>query len=710
VKGNHKEVPEAERCVRSLLIDNYDSYTYNLYQSLSLVNGCEAVVVPNDVSWEALNVLDFDNIVVSPGPGRPEKPEDFGICKEVLARAEVPVLGVCLGHQGIVLAYGGNIAVGARILHGQRSRISHDAGPLFAGVPQAFWAVRYHSLLAVPPVPAGLRVIAWAEDGSIMGVAADDKPLYGVQFHPESCMTEHGMRILENFRDITFERMAGIDARRTFTSIPAEPVPQVRPARASLRILFERVPGIVDAEALFTALRGTEYIAWLDSARRGVGTGRYSYIASAGGALGEIVRYDQSTRTCTVTRAGKTRILGDTSIFEYLADDARRYDLVYPEAFPGGMPFDFCGGYVGWIGYECKADCGFVGVRTVATDDAALVFADRLVIVDHDCEDVSFLALVGADGQTEARAWLDAMRVLAARVRVEQPLPLQRAHGGGKAFARPLRSKEQYMRDIVQCQEVLRRGDSYQICLSNRFTIESEGSPFEAYRRLRRGNPAPYAAYLDFGQTQVACTSPESFLRVTRDGIVEAKPIKGTAPRYANPVRDAESALGLARDVKETAENLMIVDLLRNDLGRVCVVGSVHVPSLMAIESFETVHQMVSTVRGALRASVTAIDCLRACFPAGSMTGAPKLRSTQVIDALESAGRGIYSGVLGYVGVDGAAEFNVVIRTLVHHRGYGSVGAGGGITVLSDGEREWNEVVLKVRSVLNALEANIEEQ
>jgi para-aminobenzoate synthetase len=282
--------------------------------------------------------------------------------------------------------------------------------------------------------------------------------------------------------------------------------------------------------------------------------------------------------------------------------------------------------------------------------------------------------------------------------------------GAAKAFARPLRSKQEYLRDIERCREVLRRGDSYQICLSNQFTIEGEIDPFEAYRRLRRGNPAPYSAYLDFGETQVACTSPERFLRVTRHGVVEAKPIKGTSPRHGNPVRDAELALALARDVKETAENLMIVDLLRNDLGRVCAVGSVHVPSLMAIESFETVHQMVSTVRGELRPGTTAVDCLRACFPAGSMTGAPKLRSTRVIDALEPAGRGIYSGVLGYVGVDGAAEFNVVIRTLVHHRGHGSVGAGGGITVLSEGEREWNEVVLKVRSVLNALYANLGEE
>jgi len=675
------------------------------------VNGCDAIVVPNDISWDALSALEFDNIVISPGPGHPGEPKDFGICREALTRSSVPVLGVCLGHQGIALAYGGALAAGDEILHGQRSRILHDGGALFAEVPQGFWAVRYHSLLAVPPIPAGLRTIAWTDEGAVMGLAAVDKPLYGVQFHPESCMTEHGVRILENFRDITLGRLGASfletdDEDELTYSLAAPPLDR---ARDSVRVHFERIPGSVDAEALFAALRGNGHVAWLDSARRGVDTGRYSYIASAGGALGEDVCYDQSARTCTATHAGETRQFADTSIFEYLAANHARYDVVMPQAYSAGLPFGFCGGYIGWIGYECKVDCGFPGARTVSTDDAMLLFADRVIVMDHDCEDVSLVTLIGVGGEAQAQAWLETMRELIARVKKSEPRPLEPLRVDGKASARPICAKEQYLREIAYCREVLRRGDSYQICLSNQFAVESEIEPFEAYRRLRRANPAPYAAYLDFGQTQVACASPERFLRVARSGIVEARPIKGTSPRHDNPVRDAELALALARDVKEAAENLMIVDLLRNDLGRVCTVGSVHVPSLMAVESFETVHQLVSTIRGELRADLTVIDCLRACFPPGSMTGAPKLRATQVIDDLEVAGRGIYSGVLGYVGVDGAAEFNVVIRTLVRRQGRITVGAGGAITVLSDGDREWNEVLLKAKSVLNALEATVTE-
>jgi len=264
-------------------------------------------------------------------------------------------------------------------------------------------------------------------------------------------------------------------------------------------------------------------------------------------------------------------------------------------------------------------------------------------------------------------------------------------------------SRAQYLDAFARIQRYLREGDCYQVNLAQRFAAPTQGDPWLAYRELRVMNPAPFGAYLGTPDCQVLCSSPERFLRV-RNALVETKPIKGTRPRGADPDEDLRLAAELRASPKDRAENLMIVDLLRNDLGRVCAIGSIEVPTLFAVESFARVHHLVSTVCGRLAAGRTALDLLRACFPGGSITGAPKRRAMEIIEELEPNRRGIYCGAIGYLGFDGAMDTNIAIRTLVHSGGLTRLWAGGGIVADSDAQSEYRETFDKAAPLLDLLE------
>lgn len=264
-----------------------------------------------------------------------------------------------------------------------------------------------------------------------------------------------------------------------------------------------------------------------------------------------------------------------------------------------------------------------------------------------------------------------------------------------------------YAAAFAQVQEHLRAGNSYEVNLTYRTRTASTLSPAAAYLRLRSANPAPYAGFLQHdvpgAQAWLLSSSPERYALVTEDRVLETKPIKGTTPRGATPAEDEVARSHLADHPKFRAENLMIVDLLRNDLAMVCEVGSVEVPTLMDVESYASVHQLVSTVRGRLRDDVSTVGALRALFPAGSMTGAPKLRTMEIIAEVEDTPRGAYSGAFGWISGDGRADLGVVIRSLLTAGGDYVLGTGGGITVASDVAEEWAETGWKAARLLAAV-------
>ncbi|MFF7134884.1 MULTISPECIES: aminodeoxychorismate synthase component I [unclassified Streptomyces] len=742
--------------MKTLLIDNYDSYTYNLFQLVAEVNGEEPVVVLNDevggLPDLGAYLAQFDNVVVSPGPGHPADGRDFGLSGAVLAESPIPVLGVCLGHQGIALGEGGRVEPAPEPRHGYLSAVRHDGRDLFRGLPQDFTAVRYHSLAVSEPLPPTLEATAWAEDGVLMGLRHRSRPLWGVQFHPESVLTDYGHRMLVNFRNLTAERArrprtknTAVPAPEAVIPRPARIVPQPRRTAPAHRLHTRRIAGAVDTEAAFSRMYAASPRAfWLDSALVEEGRARFSFFGDDSGPLAEFVRYDVESGRCEIERAGRPTRKVAASVFDYLGRQltSRRVD-------GSGLPFDFTGGYVGYFGYETKADCGSPNRYTSDVPDACWLFADRLIAVDH-LKRFTYAVCLAEDtpqAAREAEDWLESALAQLTFVATEpdpataranvmptaMPTTLRTApttapmtalgpsapaptNAPGPSAPAPrtdpdlgaaepwlVRDRAAYLADIEACGRELRAGTSYEVCLTNTARLPAPPDAYEFYRVLRRVNPAPYAAFLRFGDVDVAGSSPERFLRITRDGVAEARPIKGTAPRGAGPEEDARLRDALAADDKTRAENLMIVDLLRNDLGRVCRTGSVRVTRLMATETYATVHQLVSTVEGRLREGIDAVKCVRACFPGGSMTGAPKLRTMEIIESLETEARGVYSGALGYLGCGGGADLNIVIRTAVFADGLMQLGAGGAIVLDSDPVAEYDEMLLKTAAQMRAL-------
>lgn len=874
-----------------ILIDHYDSFTYNLYDLLAQLCEKPPIVLAKDAyrDWSQIQEIygpdKIDGIILSPGPGTPTHPDDIGTLSPSIIQKNpsLPILGVCLGHQIMGHVYGAKVDLCATgPVHGQvrpiEQQSTEETDPLWNNIPTRFNVTRYHSLaVSLPDAPQDnsipLKPTAYSGDHGfaeriLMGMSHTDNPHFGVQFHPESIGSEYGHQLLRNFCDVCIKRKHSGKGRANRASIGQENAPQpqghdrqttvnglghaktTEPDRSASNMLpkpkykvyMHKIPkaDLSPLEVFEEFLAEEQHSVWLDtsmgvqSASQDTAQPSYSSILGAGRHTIEYFgkEHEESNQGLFCYDADKDSTVRSPhdDILTFLQEEhARATDAITMVNFENDntiattdlaedavdLPFDFRGGHVGYLGYEVRHDSErFLeeeehGSREKwkpledsllsplppkkqdmpkeRTPTAAFLLLDKSWVYDHSADDWYLISLVDESNneatqqrREKALDWMrstaEKMKYLSSKNQAKASATSAQVDGmrtggrNGKSAPSatkfvPNRSRVCYNQNFADCQEQIRLGESYELCLTNQLeadvTLPAQKSPLDLYKLLRRRNPAPFSAFLNWNTSSggggkqgelscsslaVCCSSPERFVSVKRmphagsrgeDGTnesgtklqVEAKPIKGTCARVIpqNPVmgmsveeaeEDRRRASELNASVKNRAENLMIVDLLRNDLSRVCEIGSVHVSKLMDIESYATVHQMVSTIRGTLNsAKANSVDVLKATFPGGSMTGAPKIRTMEILERLEEGvSRGPYSGCLGYMSMNGSMDMNIVIRSAVltpkadshqedERRDWKvSIGAGGAITSLSESTDEYEEMFLKASAVMKAVE------
>ena len=441
---------------------------------------------------------------------------------------------------------------------------------------------------------------------------------------------------------------------------------------------------------VFLSLRNQRHPFILDSGMDSEKLGRYSFVGGD-----PFLTFSSKGDRCRIHPSEEMESIEVGDPFAIL----QQLLTLYPAQSKEGMPF--VGGAVGYFGYEL---CHFLeNLPSKAIDDMNIAdcffgFYDGIYVFDHQKGTIDMVALGIKQPENDT---LLAMETHLQYLSVQRP-QIPPYHSPASVSFNTNMTKEAYLESIHRIKEYIRAGDVYQVNFTQRFDCTFDGDPLSFYATLRSINPAPFAAYIDTGECIVVSSSPERFIHV-QEGKVETRPIKGTCPRGATKEEDANNQRALLESEKDRAELLMIVDLERNDLSRIAQTGTVCVPEIFTVETYATVHHLVATVTATLRPEHDGIDCVRATFPGGSITGAPKIRAMEIIDQLEPTQRNVYTGAIGYLGFDGNLDLNITIRTVVikDKRAYFQVG--GGIVWDSDPELEYQESLTKAQALIKAL-------
>ncbi|MBT7952175.1 MAG: aminodeoxychorismate synthase component I [Gammaproteobacteria bacterium] len=447
------------------------------------------------------------------------------------------------------------------------------------------------------------------------------------------------------------------------------------------------IPYRRDSSELFNLIANEPWSIFLDSGYPNIDRGRYDFISSR--PYKTLTTYGNET----FIDDGESVRCSEQDPFELIKSSLGKH-------IHNLTDLPFCGGAMGYFAYDLGRRIESLPDSTrqdVVIPDMAIGLYDWVIVVDHHKRQ-SWLIGQDRDIRTEQQ-WTQLSDLFHSEG--HQRMEKYTVHSSIKANM----DKNEYANNFNKIKNYIREGDCYQVNLAQRFSVDVQGDPWDIYLQLRKNNPAPFAAYFNSPDGSILSSSPERFLKVNNE-IVETKPIKGTIRRgtYAN--EDKALAEQLLESEKDRAENLMIVDLMRNDISKNCATGSVAVPKLFALESYATVHHLVSTVTGRLKNDRQALDLLRGCFPGGSITGAPKLRAMEIIEELEPHRRNVYCGSLGYIGYDGNMDSNIAIRTLVYHKDKVYCWAGGGIVADSKVDSEYQECFEKAAAMLKLFQGN----
>ena len=652
-----------------LVVDNL-GFTTNI-----LTHQLGAVHLVSAAELVALNLTDYSHVVIPHGTQVPD-------LSGLLEHPELPVLAIGSGYQHLAAAYGHDTVASAQPVYGEPVVHRHTGTGILEGIESPVELISYHAWRLSTMDPAKFDIAAVDHADNVLVYRLNGTNHWGLHCDPAALQSTAGPSILQNFLSL---------APIPSTEI-SSPVPTTSSSTHSIAVHTRQLTGHLDTQATFRNLQYDATAAfWLDSAAAHLGQGNTTIMGTNTGPLAQTVRWDVATNQLDIDQAGE-----QTSTSEDVLDYLQRH------AWQPDQPLDldgFTGGWVGYLGYEAKQATmpGHTNTHQASTPDAYWIKPQAFLRYDHRTQVITLVAF-------NDEALLGTLQTALVFGAGSQPQSTQHQQVAGQWRL----TTEEYQDRARDIQAMLNAGEAAGICLTDTYGLNDyRGDTLALYERLRLKNPAPYAGYLRFNtfddELEILCASPEKFLKVDRHGLVESKPIKGTVARSIDPAQDVQVAQHMAADPKIQSENLMITDLLRDDLAKVSQPGTVDVPKLMAVESFATVHQLVTTVTGQLRSNTPVVEALKAVFPGGSMTGAPKPLSIETLDQLEAGPRGIYSGAMGWLGDDNSAELNVVIRSIIVDAGQLSIGAGGAVVVGSDPVAEELEKHLKAQALMDSI-------